>query len=355
MGFDLNAVKQAQEELNSRGGSKIFTRLDKDNLIKDIRVLEPSPSMGKIYWVEFKLWWVDGKPITSNEFLGEVDHVQTLLDEFEADFCKDDTDKDKSGELQWKKLRNATKGQGMKIVSSGTAFWLPILEFDWKLDKDDEIEGIYDDKGEYDPVKIKQFIKDGRAKILDCKVSQLRNINQQIITGRDGKNFLDKDRGYNLTITRAGKDTNTTYPATKQEQMPMPEEFYGTGALDVVDLVKASIYTNEYIEAILAKYFYGEALPEKPEHRFLELREKFKDGEEEAPKPTRSSRRAKVEEEKKEASAPTRGAAPAKEAEAAPTRPRRGQAAETTAPETGRGRGRSLVADIAKSGEVNDE
>jgi len=334
-GFDYDAAKKAQEDLMSRGGgSKLFTRLDKENLTKDIRILEPTPSMNGLYWIEVPIWWVDGKPITSPEFVGEGDVVQEIMDAFENEFG--DTEK---GKAEWKALRYASKGQGRKNIQKTTGFWIPVLEFEWKFDKDGQIEGIYDGD-DYDVTKIKQFVKDGKAKILDCKVSLLKNINSQIITGRDGKHFLDREKGFNILISRAGEGTDTTYSSTKQESMPMPEDFYGDGALDLVEVAKAGMYTDDYIEKVLAKYFFGEADPGDPEYRFPELRKKFssEDGESSQPA-TRSRRRAKLNETKEE-----------KKEEAAPTgRTRRGGDDGDT-PRT-RGRGRSLVNDAAAADE----
>jgi len=334
-GFDYDAVQAAQEELNSRGGSKLFIRLDKDNLAKDIRILEPTPSMLGKYWVEVPIWWVNGKPITSPEIIGESDVVQEILDDFEKDF------KNQKAEDQFKKFRDASKGQGLKLVKRIIAYWLPVLEFDWRIEAG-SLVGIYDDKNEYDVTKIKHFIKDEKAKILDAKVTLLKGINNQILTGRDGKNFLSQENGYNMTIQRTGKDRDTVYTATKQEQMPMPEDFYGAGALDVLEVAKAGLYTETYIEQVLAQYFYGEALPENPEYRFPELRDKFKDSEEKAT--THVSRRRTAE---TQAEPEVVKPAPEPQAEVTPV----GRATRTAAAPVGRARrsDRSLLKDATNA------
>lgn len=325
-GLDLNALKQAQEELNSGGGG-FFTRLDKDNLTKDIRILEPTPSMLGKFWVEAQQWWIDGKPILVDQ---DSTVVEDILAQFEEEFGTSEAAK-----AEWKELRYASKGQGQHKIQKSTVYWLPILEFEWKLTRDNELDGIYGADGEYDVAKIKQFIVGGGPKVLDAKMSLLKNILGHITTGRDGKFFLDQEKGFNLSIQRAGAGTKTTYTSTKQEQMPMPSDFYGDGALDMVEVVRANEHSDAYVEAVLANYFFGEALPENPEYKNPELRKKFGSGEgqeEEKSTKTRSRRRAQVEEKKEE--------------EKPATRTRQASAEETAdAPRTRRSR--SLVDDVA--------
>jgi len=312
--LDLGALKEAEEDLKSRGGGGLFIRLAQDET-KDIRILDPTPSMNGLYYIEVPIWWIDGKPITSPEFIGESDLVQDVINDYESVFAKD------GAEDQFKKLRNASKGQGMKLLQKTTGFWIPVLEFDWVV-KNNQIDGITSD-GKVDPILVKKFIKDGKVKILDAKMSLLKGINRQLTAGRVGSIFLDQDEGFNLLIQRAGTGRDTTYTAQKEEQMPMPAEFYGTGALDVVEIAKSTVYTNEYIEDVLANYFEGTQLPNEPVYRFPELRDALKNDEPVEEKTTRRRRGGEKEsEERSEKTEPTeatgRRSRGAKEEEAKP-------------------------------------
>lgn len=340
-GLNLEQLKKAEEELKSRsGGSGMFVRLGQDET-KDIRILDPTPSMNGLYYIEVPIWWINGKAITSPKFLGESDLVEDIMAQFESEFGETE-----EGADQFKKLKNAEKSKGMKLIQETTGFWVPILEFEWQLKNNNQITGIYKEDGEtIDPVLVKKFIVNGKAKVLDAKISLLKDINRQLTTGRSGATFLDKDKGFNMLISRAGTGRDTKYTAQKDEQMPMPEEFYGAGALDVVDVAKASIFTNEYIEAVLANYFFGEKLPDEAEYRFPELREQLKDGDStEEAAPTRRRRGSVAE------SAPVEEPAeePAEE-KAEPTTTRRSRATATAEPAPRQRR--SLLKDTAASGD----
>lgn len=338
--LNLTALKEAEEDLKTRGGgSGLFVRLAQDES-KDIRILDPTPSMNGLYYIEVPIWWVGGKPITSPEFIKEDDYVQTCIDEYEKLYAEDG----ETGERQFKKLLNATKGQGMKLVQKSTGFWIPILEFDWKIGPNGEISGITDDDGNIDPALVKRFITNGKTKILDAKMSLLKSINRQLTTGRVGAIFLDKEKGYNLIVQRAGVGRDTTYTAQKEDQMPMPDEYYGPNALDVVEVAKSTIYTTEYIDAIMANYFESTPIPEEAEYRFPELRESLKSGDaEEVPTTSRRRRGHDMETTEKEPKADSK-VEPVKSTTG--TRARAGKTETADKVSAGKSR-RSLVKDIA--------
>lgn len=305
----------------------MFIRLTKEET-KDIRVLDPLPNMNGLYYIEVTQWWINGKPIISPEVIGEGDLVQSIMDDFKKDFD------DQGAGDQYKKLLNASKGAGMKLIQKSSAFWVPVLEFDWTV-KNNQIVGIEGEDGQIDPDLVKKFIKDGKPKILDAKMSLLKSINRQLTAGRAGATFLDQEKGFNMLIQRAGSGKDTTYVAQREDQMPMPADMYGV--LDPFEVAKSQLYTNKYIEDILANYFYGDELPKDAEYRFPELREKLKDGEsaeEEKPVRRRPGRTA-VAETTEEPTAP--------EPEAEP------EQATEEAPAPARSRRRNLVKDVSAS------
>lgn len=338
----MSKLREAEKDLASRGGGGGFVRLAKDET-KDIRILEPTASMNNVFFLEVPIWWIAGKPITSPSFIGEPDLIQTIIDEFKEEFKGD-------GQAEFKALMEAKAANGANQVQKVSGFWIPILEFDWDVDpKTEEIINIYDKDGNVDPNLVEKFVKGGKAQIFDAKISLVKNIVSQITTGRGGAKFLTQNEGVNLRVSRSGTGRDTLYAAQKDDPMPMPDKYYGAEALDVVRRAKSTIFTDEYIEKILANYFFGEQLPEEPVYRFPELR----DNEEVKEEPTRSRRgRGKSEVADKEPAETQPDEAPAKtqtneapaktdEAPVETTRSRRGKA------ETSSRRSRSLVDDVA--------
>jgi hypothetical protein len=85
--------------------------------------------------------------------------------------------------------------------------------------------------------------------------------------------------GFNLILSKTGEKRTTKYFAQKDEIYPMPEEFYTPAKLfDPFELAQSLMYTDEYMDAIIGNYLYGEELPERSEdsYAYPELREKFK-------------------------------------------------------------------------------
>lgn len=310
MPLDPKAVKAALEELEAKSGSDFFLRL-KEGDVRDIRVLEPSPAMNGNWYVEVPVWWIDKTRIVSREFIDGVDVVEEFLTQIEADFARTNE------QSTFLALRNKTGGKyASEVIRKGYEYWVPVLEFNWELDQD-QIVGIYNDAGEYDPALIKKYIVGGKPKILDGKISLIKSINK-VVTARGGYDMPDPVKGFNISISRTGTDRKTVYSGTKTEYMPMPSEFYGAKAIDPVRIVKSQIVTDDYVDKVLGNYFYGERLPENPEYMFPELRENNTE------EPTQASpRRAR-------ASAP---AAEAEEPQAPPPATSRATAA-TPAPAT---------------------
>lgn len=323
-GLNLGKVQEAEEDLKKRGGGGLFLRLAK-NESKEIRILDPLPNMEGLYWVEVPQWWIDGKVITSPEFIGETDYIQQVIDEYRALYAKD------KKLAQFNKMLDATKGEHKtKVIQKTSGFWIPVLELQFETEEVDgaeELVGIYDENGDFDVEKIKNYVVGGRPSILDAKRTLLKSITAILTTGRGGGNYLSADKGYNMVISRKGEGRNTVYSAVLQDKMPMPKEFYSDKAIDVVNIAKSQIPTNDYIDAVLEAYFEGGKAPEEVDYRFPELREKLKgqtasDESEEEEAPTRSRRRASLSEKTEEA--------PAAEPEETAEEPEEEQAEEAT-------------------------
>jgi len=326
MPLDPKAVKAAQEELDSKSGSDFFLRL-KENDVKDIRVLEPSPAMAGNWYIEVPIYWIGKVRVVGNELSNGEDIVEKIMTDIEADFAKTNEQKD------FNTLRNRTDGKfNAPVIRKQYEYWVPVLEFAWDVDTQDQIVGIYDEKGNVDPNLVKKFVSGGKPKILDAKVSLIKQVNK-VITARGGYDMPDPVKGFNLSISRTGTGRDTVYSATKTESMPMPSEFYGSKALDPVRLAKAQVHTDDYIDKVLGNYFYGEALPKDAEYMFPELRDNASStdsGEQVSARRGRSTTQEVAAEVEPQKAAEVETPTPRRAAATADASPRRGRAAEKT-------------------------
>jgi hypothetical protein len=90
--------------------------------------------------------------------------------------------------------------------------------------------------------------------------------------------MFDQETGFNLNLQKAEENGKVTYLANKSDVFPMPAQFYGEGTPDIVNICKASMFTDDYINKLIGEYLYGEQLPERTEndYRFPEIRESLK-------------------------------------------------------------------------------
>jgi len=353
MALDKDLAKRAQEELEKKsGGTNFFVRLD-ENETKDIKVLDPSPSMNGIWFVEIPIWWVGKTKITSPEFAGGSDVVQKIIDDFEKDFKREG----KQAEKDFKKLCEAKHAWGGPLIKKETEYWAPILEFQWEFnDKTDEIEGIYDDNDKIDASLVDKYVVDQKAKVFSMKISLANEINK-IATSRGGYMLTDQADGFNLAVSRVGSKRDTKYNAVKTDDMPVPEKYYDLSkdGIDLVKIAKAQIYTEEYIESVLANYFYGEKLEDvtDSDYAYPELRKKSEEKEEEeqedaSPRRRRGTAKAESKEEPEQVS-PRRKARVEEEEEERLAPRSRSSASRRKAAEAEEGpapRKRSLIDDV---------
>lgn len=363
-GLDVSKLKQAQEELDKRtqGGTKGWINIRKIEDPIDVRIMDPVKEMDGIYYLEVPVWWVNKQKMISPKFFGEDDVIEKAVEQAKIE-----------GDPDVLKLLNA-KVDHMKKIDFQYEYWIPVLQFDWKFDpKTDEIKGIYDADGNYDANAIKKFVVDDRVKMLQIGVSLLKAINK-LATARGGGLMTDPVKGFNLTLSKSGEGRKTSYGAVKAEEMPIPIEYY-ENMISPVDILRAQMYTNKYMDSVVGEYLWGERKLEE-EYRFPEVKAELEAAlkDEDVPKARSRGRGAETATEdeaapEKEdaaarptrgrgttAAAPTRGrgAAKTEEAETAEEAPVRGRGrgaapAEEEVPK--RGRGRNLVDDIAETDE----
>jgi len=269
MAVDAKKLKDFQKELEDR------TNLTKDwiNAQKlpsgegiDIRVLDPLPNMNGLYFLEVSIWWINGKKIISPKVFNEPDIVKEVIDEAKA-----------QGDPDIDKLLKAVGPNGPKIQEK-TEYWIPVVQFAWKFEGD-EIIGIFDADNNKDVDLIEKFIVDHAAKILACGPTLMKAINHEA-TVRGGYVMMEREKGFNLYIEKTGSGRNTVYKASKMDQMPMPEKYYGEGNTpDLLLMCKAGMNTDEYMENVICNYLYGDELLEKGEehYRYPEAKDALKE------------------------------------------------------------------------------
>lgn len=325
MALDVAKLKQAQEELKKRSsGSQLWITLSKLEAGEalEFRIMDPLPEMEGIYYVEVPVWWINGKRVPSPRLLdpGTPDIIDKVIAEAKL-----------SGDATVNKLLKATGDNKQLKVEMKYEYWIPILKFNWEFGSDEQIKGIYDDKGKVIVENIRKYVEDDRVKLLVVSIGPLKSINE-IATKRGGSSMTEMTTGFNLALTKSGKGRDTKYSTVKSDVLPMPEHYYlDANSLNPFLMAKSQLLTDEYMDAIIGNYLYGEEAPEKPDetdYRYPELREQLKhalegdDSEEERPtRPTRPGRGAPVEE------APRRGAVSKEEPE---TQANEGAAQEAT-------------------------
>lgn len=283
-GLDLSKLLEKQEELNKRSsGSNGWIQVSKIEKPLDFRILDPLPSMDGIYYAEVPIWWINGHRLISRKLYGpnEIDVVEEIKKEAEKLAVSDKT----IAELLKKK-----SDKGISLIQFKWEYWIPVLEFEWEMDRSNKIVGIYAPDGSIDPTLVNKFIKDQRVKILVANITTLKAINS-LATTRGYGNMMTREEGVNLILTKTGKDRDTKYSVTPDSgRMPMPIEYYQEGKLtDPFEIAESLMYTDEYMKAVIENYIYGDVeIPEDSEDNYAnpeiraKLKEKFKDGTEPA-------------------------------------------------------------------------
>ena len=351
MPIDPRKVKAFQKDLEDKSkGLDNFLNASKIEGTVDVRILDPLPNMDGLYSLEIPVWWIGKTKIICPEIFGEGDLIQDVISAAEGQNDPDIT-----------KLLNAKNEWGSLKVRKQIEYWIPILVLDWKIDEQDQIIGIYTDDNQYDLNLIDTFVRNKAPMVLNCKTQLMKAINHEAST-RGGHLMFDREKGFNLILEKTGSGRDTLYKASKADAMPMPAKYYGEGNTpDLMNICKAALYTDEYMDAVIGNYLYGEAIPEKTDdvYRYPEVRASLKKDAPttEAPKPARPGRPATAA----ATTAPVDEAPVEQEAEVAapastgrpgtPARPGR-PATAADAPKRGAGPKRNVADDL---NEVDDE
>jgi len=262
---NLTVMKRLEEEYAKKASFKkdyVYQQGLKDGESYEFRILDPLPNMNGRYFLDVVVWWINGKRIVSPETFGEPCPLQRIYDD-----AKNSNDKDLI------RLLEAGDKSGKKIVRK-IENHIPILLFQFNVDRNGDIIGITDKNGNYDVNLIDKYIVDGKPKILVVSTSVLMQINA-IATKRGGLDMFTPDKGFNLNLSRQGKDRSTKYMVTRMDNMPVPEKYYQLDVVpDIMNLVKKGMRTDEYIASIMYNYLFGDPIMNDDEStfRYPELR-----------------------------------------------------------------------------------
>lgn len=256
----MKAVADLQKDLaNNRGGDLFFPQ-GKIEDETNIRLLPTLPNMNGDPCRKVVKWFINNKPYTSAETFGEPCVIKKYLDNLKADLAKK-PDKTLHALLT-----------GKTAPKRKTEFYLPMLLLNGEGEK--EVDGV-----------MKPDIIGVR--VLQCGPMLMDSI-VDILTKRFAQNgtewgLMDRSAGWNLSLSKSGKDLATEYKAVQWPQpMRMPKKYYEPDQIpDIFTMVENMRHTDDYLLSVIENYIDG-----------TPIREEDEDGEDAAP--ARTTVRGKV-------------------------------------------------------------
>jgi len=238
MGLNLDALKGMQQEMDKGSTDGKYFQQKEIGAETDIRIMPPTEEMGGVFFQKKIVYWINGKPYISPETFGEECPIALEVEEAR-----------KQNDPQLNKLLDS------KLFTKKTSYVYPMLLLDnVVLDKDG---------------KLKSYtIKDNRVKVGECGNQLIRAI-IDISVKRPYQNgtengFLDRELGFNLMLSKTGKDLNTKYSADAHRFPHEMDEKWYKDVPNVVEEVRNGIYPNDYLQSVIGNFLYGEELMEKP-------------------------------------------------------------------------------------------
>ena len=267
MPIDQSKLKEFEEDLATKGqGPSSFFNASKIEGEQEFRILDPLPNMDGLYALEVNFWWIGNTKVnTPGVLTGDDDKVQLLVDEAKA-----------TNDPEMNKLLDKRDKYNKPQLRKQTEYWIPGLALDWDV-QNDQIVGVWNDDDSFNVEAVANYVRDGEAKILTSRIQLMKAINR-LATARGGSGMFDQETGFNLCLGKVEEKGKVTYTANKSEAYPMPAQFYGEGTPDIVNICKASMFTDDYIYRLMGEYLYGEKLEDRTEedYRFPEIRAALK-------------------------------------------------------------------------------
>lgn len=240
MALNLSALKNRQKAFEEKGSGNVV-QASKLGEEFDFRVIPPIyPEQDGIYFLERKIWWIDGKPYTSPATFGEDDVIEEEI--IEA------TEMAKRDKTLSRLLNDERK------LKSQTEYWVPVLLLDTEFD------------GKGKPKKV--TVKEDKVKILAMGGMLMKAVNK-IAVGRQYQNgtddgFADRVEGYNILATKSGTGLSTEYAAEGwRDPWEMDEKYYTEKAVpNIIEQTRKQIKSDDYLRSVIRNYLYGEAIIE---------------------------------------------------------------------------------------------
>lgn len=248
MALDMKKMRAMQTDINKKSGEGDGVLLFAGKLTEEtnVRLLPPSEEMAGSYFVEQEGWWINGKFYLSNTTSilgGTVDVIEE-----EVNDAKESEDPDV------KALVNRKNSFGLPMVKREVRYLIPLVMLDVKYDDDDYITEIREED----------------AKILVAKPTLMRKINA-LVTSKPYQNgtangLLDREKGWNLILSKTGKGTDTEYDAmgwtesTQIDQKWYSEKVWKT--VDPISLTKSFSNSDEHLRSVIRNYLYGDPIIE---------------------------------------------------------------------------------------------
>lgn len=240
MALNLNALKNRQKAFEEKGSGNVV-QASKLGEEFDFRVIPPIyPEQDGIYFLERKIWWINGKPYTSPATFGDEDVIEEEIAEA--------TELAKRDKTLSKLLNDERK------LKSQTEYWIPVLLLDVEFDSKSK------------PKKVS--VKEDKVKVLAMGGMLMKAVNK-IAVGRQYQNgtddgFADRIEGYNILATKTGTGLNTEYSAEGwREPWEMDEKYYTEKAVpNIIELARKQIKSDDYLRSVIRNYLYGEAIIE---------------------------------------------------------------------------------------------
>lgn len=294
MAINLDALKKSNESINTGNTQYMKSKEIGEDTI--VRLVPPAPELNGLYFFERQVYWFNNKAsLISPSTFGDPCPIEDYLDRI-------------SEEIESKKSKGKPDKELEKLyatVKKKQTFLIPLLQLDCK----------YGTKGEITSYDVKT----GAPRILECG-PQLRNAIDNVVLApkllrklRDVEDGItDRVEGYNISLCKTGTGLDTEYTAREDEQLEIDAKYYEK-VPNLVNLTKKSIYNDDYINAFLDNYFYGDAAPEdslktsrysvkedkpetKSESRRSRSTEETPEEEPKAERPTRTNSRTRTSE-----------------------------------------------------------
>lgn len=237
MPLDMKKVKALESKIGK--GKDDNTYLNQSKLPDgetEIRIMPPTASLNGVYCLE-----VTGYFINKVFFVCPSTFSKPSVIEEEVEAAKESGDADIEMLLE-----DNTK------FSKKVQYWMPILHLEVKWS--DDYSEILDFK-----------IQDGKIKCLVAGPVLAKAINREVGSRRVMPDITDRERGFNITLTKSGKGLDTEYAARHwPDPMEMDPQFYTKEKeLDVYKLAYDSLKSDDYLRKTIRNFLYGEAKPDR--------------------------------------------------------------------------------------------